>query len=239
MPRGGPNAGALDRLYETDVDEWLDDPAIPQSKKDAVMTGLDRFNRRVFAYAQFTGWVMAALPPSGKVRVLELGAGHGALSVRIAEKLRSSGRDAELVVSDISESFVSGLRASPELAALGVRVEQVDATQIAHDNGTFDLAVFVQSLHHLPPHMVVKLMREGARVARTLLIIDVWRAPWMMAVAPAVLLLGNYAAMHDGVISLRKMYGREALLAMAQEADVEARVSFGFPGYMKCVIQQK
>ncbi|MEW5850365.1 MAG: class I SAM-dependent methyltransferase [Myxococcota bacterium] len=240
MPRGGPRAPWWDRAYEPTVLEWLDDPAIPQHRKAAVIAGLDRWNRRSGAYWLFSRATLSQLPADAtEARVLELGAGHGALSVAMADALRSRGLRARVVASDISAEYVRAMSADERLRSRGVTALQLDATALALADGSFDVAVLTQTLHHLEPPQVVSLLREATRVARRLVIIDGWRAPWMLLVTPPIWLLGNYPAFRDGVVSLRRMYSRRALLHLCAQAGVHVEAGFMPPGYLRAVVSRE
>lgn len=236
LPRGGPNATWLDRAYEWEGVEWLDDPDVPQSVKDAGIAGLHRFNVISGGYFCHTLSALRALPPSPRPSILELGAGSGALCARIARKL-PRGR---VIASDLSADYVRKMRADLELRDLRVEVMQLDATCIALPDQSVDLAVFVQGLHHLDPVNVVKLLEEGTRVARRLLVIDAWRHPALLAVTPLIWLVGNYPAFRDGVVSLRRMYSLKAFRVMAARACVPLKVAAGFaaPAHLRAVVER-
>ena len=53
----------------------------------------------------------------------------------------------------------------------------MDATDVDAADGTFDLAVFALSFHHLPPGLASRVIAEGTRVADKLVIIDLPRPP--------------------------------------------------------------
>lgn len=242
LPRGGPLPAWWDSYMETTAVEWLDDPGKSQTVKREAMAGLDRFNRRSGAYLQFARSAVGMLPYSlRQPRILELGAGHGELSVRMARLLRRRGCRAHIIASDISENFVANMRTSPRIRDAGVEVRRIDATQTGLPDASFDLAVFVQSLHHLEPEQVVALFSEGTRVARQLLVIDAWRHPLLLLASPAFWILGNYGSFHDGIISLRRMYSADALRYFAGQCPQPVWLDIGFmpPGYLRCVLERR
>lgn len=220
----------MDRWYETAEEEWLDRTDVEPRLQRGVLRGLNRFNRLSGGYLAFQRWVLREVEGLAEPRVLELGAGHGELSVRLLRAHPSL----HVTVSDLSPDFVAGLQSGPLGRHPRARVACVDATGSDLPSGAFDVAVMVQTLHHLGPEQVKALLVEGTRVARTLLLVDGWRHPLMMAVAPFTWLLGNYPAFHDGVISLRKMYAPAALHHLAATSGVALRVDAGFrlPAYM-------
>lgn len=163
-------------------------------------------------------------------RVLELGAGHGGLSRRIVRSTPS----AHVTVSDVDSDFVTALRASDLGSHPRAEVREVDAAAIDAADLSWDVAVFALSLHHLPPEKVAAVLRETTRVARTALFVDAWRSPLMLAVTPFFVALGGWPMLHDGIISIRRMYARQALhdLAASPTIDVELRTRFVLPGYL-------
>ena len=104
----------------------------------------------------------------------------------------------------------------------------VDATAIDAADGSFDLAVFALSFHHLPPEQAARVLAEGTRVADRLLIIDLPRPPSLLHLAklatlPPFVLWWPFA--HDGFVSSLRAYSPSALRALAAHADLDVEVS--------------
>ncbi|MEK9152495.1 MAG: class I SAM-dependent methyltransferase [Patescibacteria group bacterium] len=236
--RSGPQPRWWDRYMDPHSLEMLDDPAVPAAVKSRAMNGLDGYNRRSGAYWLFAQTTASLLPASiRRPRILELGAGRGELSARVAEILARRGTPAKVVASDISEDFVSAMAGNARLRSLGIEAAAIDATATGLPGDSFDLAVFTQALHHLSPPQVARLLSEGTRVARQLLIIDGWRHPLLLLASPAFWLLGNYQSFHDGIISLRRMYSAEAIRDLGRQCPSQVNLDINFlpPGYLKCV----
>ncbi|MFW6691881.1 class I SAM-dependent methyltransferase [Streptomyces sp. MAR4 CNX-425] len=241
MPRGGPRAARWDRLFETDRDEYIDRPGSP-ARCRRVLRGLDRFQRLTLGYrtcARLTAAALAAAPgpvpdpfadPFAGPRVLELGAGCGRLSYALLRRLPT----AHVTASDVNPRVVDALRAGPLGRHPRAACAVVDATAIDAPAGAYDVAVMAMSLHHLPPAGVAALLREGTRVARTLLLVDGWRHPLSLASVPLMFLTGGPAQAHDGLISLRKVYAAAAVRALAGQCGAPVRVDTRFapPGYL-------
>ncbi len=111
----------------------------------------------------------------------------------------------------------TGLGADPRAT-----VRRLDATAIDAPDGSFDLAVFALSFHHLAPEAAARVFAEGTRAADVLVIIDLPRPPsplhlvrlaTMLPFAPFV------PFVHDGVISSLRCYSPSALRALAAHAD--------------------
>ncbi|MBH1932987.1 class I SAM-dependent methyltransferase [Streptomyces sp. AV19] len=229
MPRGGPDAPWWDRLYETDRPEYIDLPsrAVEAGK---VLRGLDRFQLMTRAYRVCSRLTLAEAAGVERPRILELGAGRG----RLTQRLLADCPTARVTVSDVSAESVKALDAGPLGSDPRVDLRVVDATDIDAPDDSWDVAVFCMALHHLTPDLVRKLMAEGTRVARRLLIIDGWRNPGFLAITPLFVLTGGLTQAHDGVISLRKCYSARAVEAMAAQCPVpvSVRCRFSLPGYL-------
>jgi SAM-dependent methyltransferase len=220
MPRGGPDASCLDRLLETDRPEYLDradiDPAVKRSVVDAL-----EWTGRVFgnheACAQLVLDEVAEVPDP---RILELGAGHGALSALILDAHPT----ATVTVTDIEPDSVAAMAAGELGSHPRAAVREMDATAIDAPDSHFALAVFALSFHHLPPPTAAAVLAEGTRVADKLLIIDLPRPPaplHVLRLATMAPLAPFVPFVHDGLISSLRSYSPSALRALADHAGVD------------------
>ncbi|CAN5458742.1 class I SAM-dependent methyltransferase [soil metagenome] len=236
MPRGGFDASCLDRRLETDRLEYLDrdsdgDAAI-EARKRQVINSLDWVGRVFKNHEQFAGIALDLLAQVADPKILELGAGHGAVSRALLENHPT----AEVTVTDVDAISVANIAAGDLGGHPRAVVREMDATAIDAADGSFDLALFALSFHHLSPEQASRVFAEGTRVAKQLLIIDLPRPP-----APLHLLLLAVMAplapvlpfLHDGVISSLRAYSPSALRTLAEHADptitVELRNGFNSP----------
>jgi SAM-dependent methyltransferase len=217
MPRGGPDASWLDRRLQTSCPEYLDGD--DEELKRRVVRSLDRFG----LHKRNARLVLAEVADVPDPAILELGAGHGALSRLILEMHPT----ATVTVTDLDPASVAAI-ADGNLGRhprAGVRV--ADATAIDAADKTYDLAVFAGSLHHLPPRQAAQVFAEGTRVADKLLIIDLPRLPSVLQLAQLATLAPLVAVVpviHDGFISSLRAYSRSALYALAAHADPDIDV---------------
>jgi SAM-dependent methyltransferase len=218
MPRGGPNASCLDRLLQTDRQEYLDRDDVEPARKRGVVRALDLTGEWFGNHQKFAHLALDEVADVPDPRILELGSGHGGLSAKLLEMHPT----ARLTVTDVEPDSVAAIAASGLADDPRVTVREMDATDIDATDGQFDLAVFALSFHHLPPAAASRTIAEGTRVAGKFLIIDLPRPPsplhllrltTMLPFAPFV------PFVHDGVISSLRAYSPSALRALASHAD--------------------
>ncbi|WP_422744131.1 class I SAM-dependent methyltransferase [Mycobacterium sp. WMMD1722] len=227
MPRGGPKASCLDRRLETGRLEYLDrdadGDAAAEARKRSVVGAL-RWTGDVFGnHDRFAAVALAEIADVPDPTVLELGAGHGALSAKVLE----SHPTAKVTVTDLDETSVAEMAAGELGSHRRAEIRVMDATAIDAADGAFDLAVFALSFHHLPPAPAARAIAEGTRVADKLLVIDLPRPPaplHLMRLATMLPLAPFVPFVHDGVISSLRSYSPSALRALAAHADPRIEV---------------
>ncbi|MDG4665179.1 class I SAM-dependent methyltransferase [Mycobacterium sp. 236(2023)] len=218
MPRGGPDASCLDRLLQTDRQEYLDRDDVDDRVKAGVVKALDWTGEVFGNHEKFAKIVLDEVADVPDPKILELGAGHGALS----RKLLDWHPTARLTVTDVEPASVAAIAAGDLGTHPRAAVREMDATSLDAADGEFAVAVFVLSFHHLPPEAAAQVIAEGTRVADKLIIVDLPRPPaplhllrlaTMLPWAPLV------PFVHDGVISSLRAYSPSALRALAAHAD--------------------
>lgn len=227
MPRGGPNASWLDRRLQTDALEYTDRYDIPDEVKQKVIAGLDWVGTRAGHHEKNARRACELVADIPNPRILELGAGHGKLSAKILELHPT----ATVTISDLDPTSVANI--AGELGAIPrVRTQVVDATAIDADDNSYDLVVFAQAFHHLPPAVAYRAIAEATRVGKRFLVIDLkrWSPPGLilspLMMAPMALLPQTRPMMHDGLISGLRAYSRSAFVALGKAADPQMRVEF-------------
>ncbi len=217
MPRGGPDASCLDRLLETDRLEYLDRHDVDDAVKRQVIGALD-WTGRVFGnhrrVAEIALEVIADVPDP---RILELGAGHGAVSRLLLENHPS----AHVTITDVNTESVAAIAASELGSHPRATVRAMDATAIDAPDGAFDLVLFALSFHHLAPAQAARVFAEGTRVGRVLVIVDLPRPPaplHLLRLATMLPFALFVPFVHDGVISSLRCYSPSALRALAEHA---------------------
>jgi hypothetical protein len=218
MPRGGPNASCLDRLLETDRLEYLDRDDVDEGKKRSVIRALEWTGEAFGNTERFARIALDEVAEVPDPKILELGAGHGALSRKLLEWHPT----ATLTVTDVESASVRAIADGDLGTHDRASVHEMDAAAIDAPDRHFDLAVFVLSFHHLSPALASRVLAEGTRAAAKLLIIDLPRPPFALHIVRLATML-PFAPwlpfVHDGVISSLRTYSPSALRALARHAD--------------------
>lgn len=232
MPRGGPDASWLDRLLGTDMLEYTDRYDVDDKVKQRVITMLDRMGTRTHAHEHHARTALSTVAGVATPRILGIGAGHG----RLSEQIVALHDGADVTVSDLDPTSVANIAAGDLGAHPRVRTQVVDATAIDAPDGSYDLVVFAQAFHHLPPNAAQRAIAEATRVGTRFLVIDLPRHHPTAFLAAAVLLApaGVVAAatpalrpiVHDGFISGLRAYSRSALITLGKAVDPKMDVQF-------------
>jgi ubiquinone/menaquinone biosynthesis C-methylase UbiE len=237
MPRGGFDASWLDRRLQTDRPEYLDRDDVDERIKRQVIWSLDWMGRILRDHEHLARRALPLVADVAEPKILELGAGHGALS-RTLLKMHPG---AHVTVTDIDPVSVSNMTAGDLGSHPRAVVRQIDATDIDAPDRSYDLALFALSFHHLPPVQAARVLIEGTRVAGTLVVCDLYRPP-------AVVHLMRLASMlpfvflpfaHDGLISSLRAYSPSAFRTLAADADPAITVEFSRLGRNQVVVAQR
>jgi ubiquinone/menaquinone biosynthesis C-methylase UbiE len=228
MPRGGPNASWLDRRLQTDALEYTDRCDVPDEVKQKVISGLDWMGTRTGQHEKNARIALGVVADVPNPRILELGAGHGKLSAKILELHPT----ATVTISDLDPTSVGNIAAGELGDHRRVCTQVVDATAIDADDDSYDLVVFAQAFHHLPPATAYRAIAEATRVAKRFLVIDLKRhspVPLLLtslAIAPLALVPRLKPLMHDGFISGLRAYSRSAFVALGKAANPRMPIDF-------------
>ncbi len=232
MPRGGPDASWLSRRLQTDVLEYTDRYDVPDQIKQYVVTALDNMGTRQGTHASTARLAVDLVAGIDTPRILELGAGHG----RLSEHILHLHPTAELTISDLDPHSVNNVANGPLGRHPRVSTKVVDATNIDDPDDSYDLVVFANAFHHLPPSVAAKAIADATRVGKTFLIVDLKRIPALaLALLPLAMpaiafrvrpLAAARAVMHDAYISALRAYSPSAFTALGKAADPHMRIEF-------------
>lgn len=191
-----PRAVSPERLDELSPD----DPLALGSRRDLV---------RVNAFRRATGIVTGLLIPHRPARVLEIGAGDGALMLGVARRLGLR----EVTLLDQHPLLSSDRRAA--FAEAGTRVETVAADVFAfladESGGAYDAIAANLFLHHFEDARLAELLRLASRRAPLFVACEPKRSRPSLAGVGMMRLIGcNEVTRHDARISvLAGFAGRE------------------------------
>lgn len=227
MPRGGPDASWLDRRLQTGCAEYLDRDDVDERIRRSVVRSLEWTGEVFKNHERFALIALEEIADVPDPKILELGAGHGRLSLKLLEQHPT----ARVTVTDIDATSVLNIAAGELGTHPRAVVEIADATDIGCPDRYFDLAVSALTFHHLSPALAAAVIAEGTRVADKLLIIDLPRPSPLLHIARLATMLpfALVPFVHDGVISSLRAYSPSALRALAEYAgpgiEVELRSS--------------
>lgn len=232
MPRGGPQASWLDRRFQTDELEYLDREDAPDEVKQKVIAMLDRLGGLFKLHEKDARTSLGVVRDVSSPRILELGAGHGKLSAKILELHPT----ATVTVTDLDPTSVANIAAGALGTNPRARTQVVDATAIDAGDDSYDLVVFAQAFHHLPPAVAYRAISEATRVGKRFLVIDLERRTplgfvlfWALRPLLQLFALPSPSLrplLHDGYISALRAYSPSALQALAHAADPAMRIEF-------------
>jgi ubiquinone/menaquinone biosynthesis C-methylase UbiE len=107
------------------------------------------------------------LEPTGEERVLDVGAGTGGFAFAVAPLVK------EVVAVDVVPEVLAAGREQAEQEFPNVTFVEADAATLPFEDGSYDLAAAVRTLHHVPrPELVVAELGRVIGLRGQVLIID-------------------------------------------------------------------
>ncbi len=182
--------------------EILDDPLIDPEVMRRSMRDVERANVIFGGKRAAVTELRAAFDSlTGDVSLLDVGTGRGDIPRAAVQAAKSSGIRLSTIGLDISEPLLA-IAAGPD-----VRAVRGDALHIPFADGSVDIVLASQVLHHFAAEDAEALIRELHRVARrTVVLSDLRRS----RLAAAGLWLGSFplgfhpVSRHDGVVSVMR-----------------------------------
>jgi SAM-dependent methyltransferase len=212
--------------------EVLDDPGLPAEEMERSLADLWLVNRAWGGSRAVERKVLEHAAPrvGGHVLLLDIGAGSGHVSRRLARRLRAAGLDAVVIASDLQWRHLAAGRRMMD----GDRPPAVcaDAFALPFRDGAVDWVVSTLMLHHFSPAENERLLRGLAKIARTgLALLDLRRhlLPLLFVSAAGRLVFRTRISVDDGKASVRQAYTPEEAGAFAARALPGARVEKVFP----------
>ncbi|WKB50717.1 methyltransferase domain-containing protein [Eleftheria terrae] len=164
---------------------------------------------------------LAPLPGATRTtRILEICAGSGWLSRRLAARLERSGCDFEITVSDLC---------APRCDVHRIVSCAADATDLPFEDRSFDLLICAQSLHHFAPSALTQVLKEATRVAKVVSIFDIRRTIQGLLFLAAISPFYSREFISDGFTSYRRAYSPEEMRFLISELALPLQVKRFLP----------
>lgn len=145
--------------------------------------------------------------------LLDVGSGVGDIAAQAREVARRAQIDLSLITIDMAETLAVASRARAGNAVRG------NATALPFADGSVDIVMCSQTLHHFDDPSATSVLRELDRVARVRVIVSDLRRSWFAA---AGLWLASFplgfhpVSRHDGIVSIMRGYTRDELARLVR-----------------------
>lgn len=175
--------------------------------------------------------------PAPPTTILDVGTGGADVPTFMLDHLRSRGVQAACVAVDRSER-VLGIASERLRGRKDVRLQIADATALPFPDASFDLATLVLALHHFDGDSAVTVLRELARVARTVIVNDLRRSriAWAFARFFFPFFTRNRFTLYDAPLSVLRAYTPAEVRALAYEAGWTQVAVRKHPGYRLALV---
>ena len=202
------------RFFDPAHPELMDRPDVDPAELAEDLANLRTINRWFGGHtaARFASTRAAGLDAP---TLLDVACGSGDLTVLQYRLLRP----ARAVAVDLNEQTLTQARRDPH--APPIEWVQADATQLPFADHTFDLVTCHLALHHFAQTDAVRVLQELRRVSRRHVVLtDLERTRWAYAGVWLLVHLWLRAPMtrHDALLSVRRAFTRNELLALARQA---------------------
>ena len=216
----------LDRVMRTSESEHMDDRKLPETEKLELVRALDRQNQMLHLYPRYVSMLLSIIEELSQreqqeIRVLELASGSGGLSLALAEEARRKNLPLSITASDIVPIFIEEGNRQAEEKKLPVRFQLLNAFEIPEfSDGSFDLMVLSQSIHHFTPGQLAIMIAQSAKQTKTAFVaIDGYRSMLLAGGVPLMASMqGIVSFTLDGFTSARKFYSELELDIIAEIA---------------------
>ncbi len=216
----------LDRMLRTSETECMDDSALSETKKLELVQALDRQNNLMQLYPRYVSLLLSLLEEKTTTTrqmfsILELASGSGGLAIALAEEAKRRELPVSVTGSDIVPKFIEeGNRLATE-KKLPLNFQLLNAFNLPEfAEGSFDLMVMSQSLHHFTPGQLAVIIAQAAKhTKRAFVGIDGHRSIMLAGGVPLMALMQGIPSFAlDGLTSARKFYSELELDIIAEIA---------------------
>jgi 2-polyprenyl-3-methyl-5-hydroxy-6-metoxy-1,4-benzoquinol methylase len=216
------------------AEEQMDDPALAPDVYARVLGDLSRVNRWTLAQRPTLAFLDRAVGKEKRLRLLDVGFGHGDMLRAIARWARRRGVAAELVGVDLNDkSLAAAEAATPAQMPIAYRIGDY-----AEMEGPFDVIVSSLVAHHMSEEELVRFLRYmDGHATRGWMVNDLHRHRLAHLGYP---LLARMLGVHrivreDGRLSIARSFRPADWRRILEQAGVEgARIVRRFP-FRLCV----
>nr|WP_322721283.1 methyltransferase domain-containing protein [Nostoc sp. ChiQUE02]MDZ8234390.1 methyltransferase domain-containing protein [Nostoc sp. ChiQUE02] len=192
-----------------------------------VVNDLDRFSRLCrlnrLLIGQISQQILRIYEQEGRPpKIIDICTGYGGFSRDILEWSRDMGVPLQITGIDKSSSIIHEANNLSQWESINFKI--ADATRLPFQLNEFDLAINIQSLHHFEPELVICVLREAARVARSLFFFDLRRTPYGFVLIHLFSPFFSSEFIHDGKVSHRRAYSEAEMRFLVKEAGINAVV---------------
>ena len=228
-PRGRPRPSRDD----APAPELMDRPGLDPEELARSLRHLEQVNRFLGGTRSLLRRLPPLLPPSGPLRILDIGAGDGAVARSVAAWAGGRGRPCRVVGLDLHPQTLEVARARTAPGA--VALVRGDARALPFPAGGFHAALLTLALHHFHGEEAVAVLREAGRVAAGRVLVSDLERGWPNRLGAALLARtvwrGNAITRHDGPLSVERAYRAPELVALARAAGLPRPVVRRHPFY--------
>ena len=227
----------IDQWLWTDRAELIDGPHIDENLKRKIILGLHLKNKIFGTYKTTIDLLRPMIEDINRnenrpARLLEIGSGSGQLSFALYEELKRTNLKFELTGSDIVETYIEHANQDALKNKLPMTFKKIDAFHLEHlEENSYDIVFCLHGLHHFDPSQLSRIMAGTFKVANVAFVgVDGYRGIFnllFMIISGAFksLLEGNFAFLHDSIISGRKLYAAKQLELLSRLSCPLSRVT--------------
>jgi hypothetical protein len=216
----------IDRTLRTDEPEIMDSPTLAEREKFELVNALDRQNNVMGIYRLYASMIFPlarelAEKKNRTIKLVELAAGAGGLSLALASEAAKEGLPLSVTGTDIVPAYIEHGNNEARRRQLPVTFRLLDASDM--DEAVqidYDIMLLSQSLHHFTPgQLAVMIASAGKQGASAFIGIDGCRDLLLGIGMPLIAALqGIPAFAMDGLTSARKFYSEAELSLIAEAA---------------------
>jgi ubiquinone/menaquinone biosynthesis C-methylase UbiE len=207
----------------SEAEELLDRPDVDPQLLQRNLRDMAQANRRLGAeravLRQVARWINS-IPTDRTPTVLDVGTGNAGLLRRLHTWSRRHGRDLRLLGCDVSAPVLQV--AQRETYDSPIHLMRCNALHLPLADGTVDVVMCVQALHHFSRNAAERLVQECARVAQLGVIISDLRRSYGAYWGARLLALGPVSPLsrHDGPLSVLRAYTPEEAAQIVRNAGI-------------------